>query len=170
MVAARSVGFALAAPAMAACLASVSCQNPVHDQEVAALGREQANVPPGPLHRPGRPCLTCHGGEGPASAQFSVGGTVCDLKGQSPPAVGAQVQVEDSTGKHWLAATNAAGNFYVAASEFTPRYPTQVTIASADGSVVQQMLTYVGRASSCADCHVNPESNTSPGPVYLNGN
>ena len=50
--------------------------NPVHDNEVAALGPEDPSVPPGPDHRPGQPCLVCHGGSGPASAQFAVGGTV----------------------------------------------------------------------------------------------
>ncbi len=48
--------------------------DPVHDEEVAALGPEPGGGAPGPEHRPGQPCLVCHGGSGPASEgeQFAV--------------------------------------------------------------------------------------------------
>ena len=54
----------------------LSCYDPVHDQEVAALGGEAPGVSPGPTHRPGQPCNVCHGGVGPANLRFSVAGTV----------------------------------------------------------------------------------------------
>jgi hypothetical protein len=57
-------------------LAAVGCDDPVHDDAVTALGGEDPNVPIGALHRPGQPCLVCHGGSGPAALAFSVGGTV----------------------------------------------------------------------------------------------
>ena len=28
------------------------------------------------LHRPGQPCLTCHGGKGPGHVEFSIAGTL----------------------------------------------------------------------------------------------
>ena len=56
--------------------ALLGCNDATHDEEVAALGAEDPAVPPGPDHRPGQPCLTCHGGIGPAKQQFSIGGTV----------------------------------------------------------------------------------------------
>ena len=50
--------------------------DPVHSSAVDALGPEVAGVPKGPYHRAGQPCVTCHGGEGPASQQFVMAGTV----------------------------------------------------------------------------------------------
>jgi hypothetical protein len=151
-----------------AALGSVSCVDEVHNEEVAALGPEVSGVPPGPLHRPGQPCLTCHGGSGPAKLQFSVGGTVYLNQGGGAPAPGASVQVEDILGNLWTVQANAAGNFFVTLSDFAPHYPTQMQVTSADGTVVDQMLTHVGRDGSCADCHTLTAGPTSPGPVFVN--
>jgi hypothetical protein len=151
-----------------ASLASVSCVDEVHSEEVAALGPEVSGVSPGPLHRPGQPCLTCHGGSGPAKLQFSVGGTVYLDQGGGNPATGASVQIEDILGNLWTVQANAAGNFFVTPSDFSPHYPTQMQVTSVDGSVIVQMLTHVGRDGSCADCHTPTEGPTSPGPVYVN--
>jgi hypothetical protein len=157
-----------------ASVTSLSCNDPVHDQEVAALGPEQG--PPGPLHRPGQPCLTCHGGAGPAKFQMGVGGTVYENQGGGDPAPGAVVQIEDIDGTIWTGQSsafptltaNAAGNFYLPADNFAAHYPTQMTVTSQDGTVSQPMLTHVGRDGSCADCHTLTEGPTSAGPVYLN--
>jgi hypothetical protein len=151
-----------------ASLASVSCVDEVHNEDVAALGPEVSGVPPGPLHRPGQPCLTCHGGSGPAKLQFSVGGTVYLNQGGGAPAPGASVQIEDILGNLWTVQANAAGNFFVALSDFAPTYPTQMQVTSADGTVIDQMLTHVGRDGSCADCHTPTEGPTSAGPVFVN--
>jgi hypothetical protein len=148
-----------------ASLASVSCVDDVHNEEVAALGPETGS--PGPLHRPGQPCLTCHGGSGPAKLQFSEGGTVYLNQGGGMPAPGASVQIEDILGNLWTTQANAAGNFFVTLSDFAPHYPTQMQVTSSDGTVSLQMLTHVGRDGSCADCHTATAGPTSPGPVYV---
>ena len=150
----------------AASLASVSCVDEAHSEAVAALGPETGS--PGPEHRPGQPCVTCHGGSGPASFQFSVGGTVYLNQGGGAPAPGASVQIEDIDGQIYRVTANATGNFYVALSDFAPRYPTQMAVTSSDGSLTLQMLTHVGRDGSCADCHAATEGPNSAGPVYLN--
>jgi hypothetical protein len=149
-----------------ASLASVSCVDEVHNEEVAALGPEVGS--PGPTHRPGQPCLTCHGGSGPSGKQFSVGGTVYLFQGGSQPAPGTVVQIEDIDGQFWNVTANSAGNFFVLLSDFAPHYPTQMQVTSSDGTVTQQMLTHVGRDGSCADCHTATAGPTSAGEVYLN--
>jgi hypothetical protein len=145
--------------------ALLGCNDATHDEEVAALGGEDPAVPPGPDHRPGQPCLTCHGGIGPAKEQFSIGGTVYAVEGQSGPATGAAVRVEDINGSIGTAQSNESGNFFITVQEWTPTYPIlpQVTL----GSVTQQMTTHVGRSGSCADCHAAPAGPTSAGPVYI---
>ena len=146
--------------------ASLSCADETHDEQVQALGPEQPGVPRGPMHRPGQPCLTCHGGSGPASLQMSVGGTVYDTQGQTTPSVNATVQIEDVDGHIWNARTNAVGNFFVSLEDFAPHYPTQPNVAPSDGAIPQQMTTHISRDGSCADCHANPPGPNSAGPVY----
>jgi hypothetical protein len=150
-------------------VATLACGNPVHDDVVAALGPENPNVPPGPLHRPGQPCLACHGGEGPASLQFSVGGTVYAVRGQLRPAIGPCVQIEDIEGRYWTSApANTVGNFFVNESDFAPNFPIRMALVSCDtGSIFQQMQTLSARDGSCADCHSYPASPISAGLVYL---
>jgi hypothetical protein len=145
--------------------ALLGCVDATHEDQVKALGGETPGVSPGPLHRPGQPCLTCHGGEGPAHAQFSVAGTVYAVRSQSTPAVGAEVQIEDITGFIDTATTNTVGNFFIRSDDWAPTYPTQMQVAL--GSLTQQMTTHVGREGSCAGCHVAPQGPTSPGAVFV---
>jgi hypothetical protein len=150
-------------------LGAASCYDPVHDQEVAALGGEAPGVSPGPLHRPGQPCNVCHGGIGPASTRFSVAGTVFLYASGSAPAVGAQVQLEDVTGSAWHSTTNSAGNFYVLQSDWAPTYPMTVpALVSSSGSTTQSMSTLDNREGSCAACHTMAPGTDSAGQVYLN--
>jgi hypothetical protein len=160
---------AISAALLSACAAWAlpSCADPVHDDAVRVLGPEDPSVPPGPLHRPGQPCVTCHGGSGPASRRLSLGGTVYAVRGEKSPAVGAVVRIEDIDGKSFSASTNSAGNFYTLPATASPHYPIQMTVRSLDGTVVQQMLSPSQRDGSCADCHVDPQSPRSPGTVYL---
>jgi hypothetical protein len=153
--------------ALATAAPSLGCVDTVHEDNVQALGSEQPGVPPGPLHRPGQPCITCHGGSGPASLQLSIGGTVYAVQGGNTPIAGVQVQIEDISGVFWNGTTNSAGNFYATLAQFAPHYPTTAQITSADGSLTQAMSTLINRDGSCADCHSNPRSPTSQGPVYL---
>jgi mono/diheme cytochrome c family protein len=145
--------------------ASVSCVDEVHDQEVAALG--PTDLPNGPTHRAGQPCLVCHGGSGPAKAVFTLAGTVVQVQDGSSGAEGAIVLTEDVDGRTHVSSTNSVGNFFVTPDDFTPHYPAQMTVTSSDGSLTEQMLTHVGRDGSCADCHKPTEGPSSAGPVYL---
>jgi hypothetical protein len=151
----------------AAGLALVSaCNDATHDIQVGMLGGEDPSVPQGPFHRPGQPCLVCHGGQGPASAQFSVGGTVYMFQtSKQTPATGATVQVEDINGSVGTSTVNTAGNFYIPSSQWQPTYPTlpKVTL----GNMPQSMTTHVGREGSCAKCHSDPTSPISAGHIYI---
>jgi hypothetical protein len=153
---------------------ALSCVDPVHDDEVAALGPDVG--PKGPEHRPGQPCLVCHGGSGPASAHFSVAGTIYQVKGQSAPLVNAFVRIIDANQLHVDATTNAAGNFYIRVEDWTPPSPLYTAIATdkasltpCDGSDPKcvPMFTRIGREGSCAACHTDPPSSSSTGRVYF---
>lgn len=164
-VAARLAAARVALVAPLALLAQAGCNDASHDLQVAALGGENPNVPPGPMHRPGQPCLVCHGGLGPASAHFSAGGTVFATRTGTAPAVGATVTIEDSNGSVGTAQTNQVGNFYIEASQWTPAYPTAPQVAL--GNMGAVMSTHVGRDGSCASCHSDPISPISAGHIYL---
>jgi hypothetical protein len=164
----RGLGIVVApALVVAASLAGLSCYDPVHDQEVAALGGEAPGVPQGPLHRPGQPCNVCHGGAGPASLRFSVAGTVFVYASGGQGANGASVQLEDVTGSSWHSTTNSAGNFFVLQSDWAPTYPMSVP-GVVSGGTTQQMSTLDNRTGSCADCHTPTSGPDSAGPVYIN--
>lgn len=153
--------------AIGAVLVSVGCGDPVHDQLVASLGAEDPNVAPGPTHRPGQPCLACHGDLGPAKVAFSIGGTVYAAEGKPLPATGAIVQVEDQDGHTANLTTNVAGNFFVTSSSFLPNYPIRNFVWSADAKEQAVMFSLSNREGSCATCHYNPPGPNSPGPVFL---
>jgi hypothetical protein len=159
----RSATFLIATLAAFAALAAAAC-NPVHDRAVAALGDEKPGVSPGPDHRPGQPCLVCHGGSGPGP-DFTMGGTVFEKKGEDTPAPGVIVHITSNNGETHDSRTNSVGNFYFSSQEFIPTYPIVVSI-SRDG-VTQKHTTHIGRDGSCAGCHVDPEGPGSPGRVWL---
>jgi hypothetical protein len=154
-----------AAIALAELAALDACVDETHELQVEALGGEAAGVPNGPTHRPGQPCLVCHGGLGPASRQFVMAGTIYATQGQTSPANGAAVQIEDVNGSLYTATSNVVGNFFITTDQWSPTYPAQVQVTQGQNS--QQMVTHIGRDGSCADCHVQPPSPTSPGPVYV---
>lgn len=148
-----------------AAMVCVSCGDPTHDRAVAALGGEAPGVPEGPLHRPGQPCVTCHGESGPAAGEFSVAGTVYVVLRETEPAPNVKVQIKDITGAERFVTTNQAGNFYVRSDEWRPVYPLQTSISFLN--LTKQMSTHIARAASCADCHVHPPGRLSPGHIYL---
>jgi hypothetical protein len=157
---------ALLFTALALALAAASaCGDPVHDNEVAALGSEAPGVSPGPDHRPGQPCLVCHGGEGPASEQFSFGGTVYEIAGPTVGYGGATVKLTDVNKVEATATTNSVGNFYVLASDYAPTYPVDVELDQ--GSYRNPMFTHIGRNGSCAWCHYDPAGPATPGHVAM---
>lgn len=142
-----------------------ACGDPVHDNEVNALGPEKNGIPPGPRHRAGQPCLVCHDGTGPGSPTFTVAGTVYAVKGEDAPYEGATVHLTDANGGTHDATTNDVGNFYITQDEWTPQAPIHVEITA--GDVTATMSTHIGRDGSCASCHYDPPGPASPGRVYL---
>lgn len=151
-----------------------ACSDPLQSARVAALGDEHAGVSPGPTHRPGQPCLTCHGGSGPADVDFSVAGTIYQTAAvDSPPLAGATVTIFDATqladgGTPHTAITNAVGNFYIRADAWSPSFPLHdVAVSGAGIDTPTIMHTVVGRDGSCATCHFDPRGSGSHGHVYL---
>jgi hypothetical protein len=142
-----------------------ACVDESHDLAVQALGPETPGVPRGPDHRPGQPCLLCHGGQGPASARFLMAGTVYAVQGESAPAPGARVTIEDVRGSSFTATTNEAGNFFIKPEEWSLVYPAETQVALGD-EPPELMGTHISRDGSCADCHALTTSATSPGPVF----
>jgi len=143
----------------------IACGDPTHDNAVAALGSDPTGQPNGPTHRAGEPCLVCHGGSGPGSAQFSVGGTLYAVKGQPDPLVNGTVHLTDATDAGFDIPTNSVGNFYATVDEWKPVAPihVRVTLDTAEAD----MISHVGRDGSCADCHTADAGPRSPGPAYL---
>lgn len=153
-----TVTFALA-------LLAVGCADPVHDAAVDALGPEVSGVRTGPTHRPGQPCLTCHGGEGPARLVMSFGGTVYTRLAGKQPAVGATVRVVDAEQRTYETQTNSAGNFWVPARQFEPVFPVNASVTL--GQYSRVMRTKMRLDGSCNACHSDPENSGSPGHVWV---
>jgi hypothetical protein len=138
--------------------------DPVRSDAVTALGGETNGTQPGPLHRAGQPCLLCHDGSLGDPEEFSIAGTVFVMPADKTPAVGAQVHITaaDQTKKTFT--TNAAGNFYVTPTQWSPAFPLQVSV-DYQGQTLEMDST-VGRDGACASCHSEPAGPDSPGQVY----
>jgi mono/diheme cytochrome c family protein len=145
-------------------LLGLACGDPARDQAVAALGPEDPAVPPGPLHRPGQPCVACHSRDGSASA-FLVAGTVYLKKGSREPYDTVSVILTDAARTTYTATTNCAGNFFVREGESKLRYPLFIDLVA--GDVTREMSSAIYREGSCAACHAEPVGPASAGPVYL---
>jgi hypothetical protein len=152
----------------AALVATAGSCDPVGDEERAALGPETPGVHPGPLHRPGQPCLVCHDGAFGDPPQFTVAGTIYATPSSPVGLEGATVRLVDSSGGAFTTqATNPAGNFYVTPDEWNPVFPLSgisVTSTSAGFAIMQ---SDIGRDGACASCHVNPAGPASPGRVCI---
>lgn len=156
---------ALAVAFAATAAFTAGCDNPVHDNAVAALGAEDPNVPVGPLHRAGQPCVTCHEDGGPAALTFSFGGTVYQDEVTKKALADAFVVLTDANGKHKEAETNCVGNFYIEAVDFQPTFPVHAEILY--GGMNATMLSHIGIDGSCADCHTGKDSPMSVDHIYL---
>ncbi len=143
----------------------VACINPVHSDAVDALGGEVNGVGPGPRHRPGQPCLTCHGGDGPGP-DFAIGGTVYAVRNGSQGLGNVSVILTAADGSTKTLVSNDVGNFYLEASRWTPTFPLFVRLEA--GGVTKEMNTRMGGSGSCATCHygADNEPDHSP-PVYM---
>lgn len=142
-----------------------SCLDPVHSDRVDALGPEAAGTGPGPTHRPGQPCTTCHGGDGPGSPEFAFAGTVYATRTGTGPASGVDVVFTTANGRTFTARTNEVGNFYVPRTDFDVPLPVHVKLVS--GSVTNEMTTRIGGNGGCAFCHRDPAGATQMPHVYL---
>lgn len=148
-----------------AAMTGVSCMDPVHSNAVDALGGETQGVRPGPTHRPGQPCLTCHGSSGPANPEMSVAGTAYAVRGGPDPLQGATVTLTDANNVSRTVTTNSVGNFYVFKQEWDPIFPLSVSLS--DGTTSIAMQTTIGRDGACATCHKGAGDPEHMPAVYL---
>lgn len=155
-------------PLLVIALVSSSCIDPVHSDAVDALGPEAAGVREGPEHRPGQPCLTCHGGDGPGPTWVAAG-TVYEVRGDlSKPLVRGIVKLEDSAGKSIETSTNKVGNWWIEERRFTPVFPLYATVYDESRANQAQMVTRIGRNAGCGYCHQGAVATSNRMPaVYL---
>jgi hypothetical protein len=151
-------------------LLAAGCGDPVRDDAIAALGGEAPGVKPGPLHRPGQPCVLCHGGSGPGESVFSIAGTVYENPADKIALPNALVKLIDSQGKTYDAATNCAGNFFVMETDYQPAFPVWVKLVfgqAGAGPLEVKMGSAIYREGSCGKCHTDPVGRESVGHVYF---
>ena len=168
--------------ALAAFPLLTACGNPVIDVKVAALGGEVTGVEPGEFHRPGQPCLDCHGVYGGATPQMSIAGTIfaAPIDTFPTPVENVNVVITDSFGnKNGKGPTeippdrktNCVGNFFFRTDEFNPGFPLEAKIecptkpGSAD-TTGHYMSSRISREGSCATCHKGRRDQGSPGWVF----
>lgn len=149
-----------------------ACGNRAVDERIAALGDELPNVKPSEFHRPGQPCVLCHGEYLRENPIMSVAGTVYGFPAdQNPlPVKGVTVTLTDAFGDQHSAGTNCAGNFFIKVEEWDPAFPLRAELEypvpdSAGGTKRVVMSTRISRDGSCAGCHVGPPNQGSPGWV-----
>ena len=138
-------------------------------------------------HRPGQPCLLCHGEDHvprpPGEVRFQVAGTIYGAI-DDPEDVGlegVEVVVVDRDGVEVTAISNRVGNFMIQVDSavdvptLAPRgrlriprplqFPLTTHIRRDDDD--REMQTKIWRDGSCAHCHGPAPSATSVGRVYL---
>ena len=146
-------------------LCAAACSDPVRTRAVDDLGGEDPATPVGPLHRPGQPCLACHGSDGPAESRFSLAGTVYQRSDALDPLDGATVRFIDSTGAQYRVVSNCAGNFYVGADNYEPAWPVWMKIEWK--ALSQEMVSPSFREGSCGACHKDPATPAMVGHLYV---
>ena len=158
---------------------SCACSDPIPEEQIEALGPEDPNVPAGPLHRPGQPCVLCHGGSRPGDAEpkLELGGTVylynpifycqsrVSVSAPQQPAPGVEVEVLDANNQVRVMTTNAAGNFMLERGGNELEYPLWVKLRY--NGIDLPMDSRVFRDGSCASCHGMEYELDSAGPVHL---
>lgn len=129
-----------------------ACVDPQVDREVSATGNEVANVPVGPLHRPGRECVVCHHDGGEASDHpFTLAGTIFAGTLRKVGVKDVEVLLTDADGSKFIAKTNCVGNFFVRPADWQPKYPILVDIQK--NGIRRAMRGPIGREEDCAACH-----------------
>jgi hypothetical protein len=143
---------------------AMSCDDPVLDARIDALGPEVAGVLPGALHRPGQPCLLCHASGGRAP-RFTIAGTLFRTPYAQLPVGGVEVRLIDATRRGFIAYSNCAGNFFVSAAEYEPVLPMWVSLVKADLHI--DMESAMNKDGDCGFCHQGDKNQTSAGHVFL---
>ena len=165
----------LLSAAIAAAAMAPSCSDPVHDDEVNALGPEYPGIPPGEYHRAGQPCTVCHGPEGPAKTVFSVAGTIfwqpyVTANGKNESSIGANnvtVSLIDDNGVPVQVVTNCVGNFWISPGDYNPAFPMLAAVFGDDSTQESMGEAQIGRTGSCATCHADPPNYNALGHVYV---
>lgn len=131
----------------------------------AALG-DVDHRPTGDEHRPGQPCLVCHGIEyTPGDEVFELAGTIYETIDAESGMNDVDVIIEDADGREIRLRSNRAGNFYLEEGE-TIRFPLHVAIER--GEERMEMRSPILREGSCAHCHTKDGPNeSSVGRVFL---
>ncbi len=142
----------------------VGCFDPAQDGVVDSLGPEAAGVPPGPLHRPGQPCVLCHSEAGDAPP-FSMAGTVYVDADSLTPIDDVTVTFIDVFGQTFSTTTNCAGSFFLRPSDYSWEGPIWVSLQRDE--VLREMETPIFRDGSCTGCHDDPVGPASAGHVFL---
>jgi len=156
-------------------------QSPEQQAELD-LGPEEAGVPRGPEHRPGQPCLRCHGEDyTPGNQVFVLAGTVYERPGDAHGAAGVEIEFADASDHSFVARTNRVGNFFIRAGgggaqpsrggdgslrlPYEPAFPLRVSVREGDRE--QSMRGLIWREGSCGHCHGGGPSASSNGVVFL---
>ena len=147
-----------------AALLAAACGDPLHAAQVAALGPEDPRVPPGPMHRPGQPCLVCHG-DGGSATPLAAAGTLFRDPAATLPIAGADVILTDAARKSIALRTNCAGNFFVYPRSFAPVMPLWASAALGEHTI--QMESPMHRDGDCAQCHADGAGPASAGHLFL---
>ncbi len=151
--------------ALGLALLGISGCDPVLEDRIAQLGPETPGVRPGPFHRPGQPCLACHGEGGRARPQLSVAGTVYRDPADTRPVDSAEVILIDATQARYTATTNCVGNFFVTPGDFAPVLPLWTTVRLGTFSIDMESAVHLN--GDCASCHTDPLARASAGHVFL---
>lgn len=159
---------AAAAPLWLALIAAPlgGCEDPVTQEQIDALGPESPDVLPGPQHRPGQPCMYCHGSAGPAS-RFTAAGTIYRAPSSEQRSGGVEVRLIDAAHRPHIAYTNCAGNFFVMPQEYEPVMPLWVSVYEPRQMLLSDMESAMNRDGNCGACHQAQKSPTSAGRVFL---
>ncbi len=148
--------------ALVALGSSASCTNPVADVQIESFGGELPDVAPSEYHRPGQPCVLCHGVYGGASPELALGGTVFADQRSFLPVEGAEVVIYDAVGDVYTMTSNCIGNFYLPADGDVPQFPLAAEIRcptydasgnKLEGQKTRTMNSWISRDGSCAGCH-----------------
>jgi hypothetical protein len=151
------------------------CPNPVQDREIEALGGECSDIPESEYHRPGQPCVLCHGQYEKDSPRMSIAGTIFATKSSATPVEGAEILLTDANGSSppGPVLTNCIGNFFIEDDAWTPAFPIHAEIVCPNPDDMDEprrlvMGTRISRDGSCAGCHIDKPGDhlDSPGWIY----